>query len=196
MIENSYFAASAVFLIKTVFGVASGIVLLRLLLQWIRADFRNPFSQFVLTLTNPVIVPLRRLIPGIGGYDVATIVVLLALLVLEVLLLQLAVGRQTGLLAVIALTGANLVDLILTLFTFSILLGAILSFFGPRTDNPIGYLLTQLNGPLLRPIQRVLPKVNAGGMQLDLSPLVALVILQLLKLLILAPLLDWAHRLS
>lgn len=187
---ENYFAAAAVLVIQTVFGLFMLAVLLRFILQLVRADFYNPLSQAVVKVTNPVLKPLRRVIPGLGGIDVASVVLLIALQVVQLILIGLATSRLPGGMGLILLTVTELLALILNFYMVTIILQAILSWFGPSGRNPLIGLLHSVNEPLLTPARRIIPSLSG----IDLSPLVVVLLLQLSKILILAPLLDWAAR--
>jgi YggT family protein len=175
---NGYFSEAGTFLISVVFGFYILMVLLRFLLQVVRADFYNPVSQFIVKLTTPVLRPLRRAIPPLGGVDTASVTLMVVLQLVELLLIALIVadGAAPGTLLVLAV--AKLIKLTLWIFIIAILAQAILSWVQPHAYNPATILLYQLTTPVLRPIQRRLP-VFSG---IDLSPLVALVVLNLLVL--------------
>jgi len=183
----NYGANALRFLIETAFDLYAVVVALRFLLQAVRADFYNQLSQFVVKATNPPLVPLRRIIPGLGGQDIASLVLGAAVLFLKLLLLQLMVtGAPGNVLVLLPLACIELLDLFINILFYAIILHVILSWVAPDTYNPVALLLFSLTQPVLRPIQRVVPPM-AG---LDLSPLVALVGLQLLRMLLIAPLLD------
>src|SRR3569623_1252546 len=134
--ENQYFAASAVFLIQTLFGLYILAVMLRLLLQWVRADFYNPISQFLVKVTIPPLRPLRRVFPGWGGIDLASVLLLIVLEMIEQFLINTALGQAQpfpglALNAVIAL-----LDLLLNIYIFGIIIQAILSWVAPTSYNP------------------------------------------------------------
>jgi YggT family protein len=178
------------FLISLVFGIYMLLVMLRFLFQLVRADFYNPLSQFVVRATSPVLRPMRRLIPGIGGIDVAALVLLLALQFAEVLLIGLLPGRSLppGI-GILALVVGLLIKAFIYLYFFSILIQVVLSWINPMAyHHPVGQLVVQLNEPLMRPIRRLLPPM--GG--LDLSPMVAIVILAAFLFLLANPLIDFA----
>jgi YggT family protein len=178
---NGFFTDPLIFLIEVIVGFYILAVMLRLLLQWLHADFYNPMSQFIVKITNPVLVPLRRLIPGFGGIDWASVILLLLLAGLKLLLIYGVQGRLPPVSILVLLVLADLISLLLNIFIFSILIQVIISWVAPHQYNPVAVLLHQLNEPLLRPIRRLLPHV-AG---VDLSPLVALVLLQLSKMMLL-----------
>lgn len=166
------------FLIGTLFDLYIGIVLLRLFLQWVRADFYNPLSQFVVKVTNPLLLPLRKLIPGFGGIDIASLVLAYLLALVEVLLL-------TGMLFniqffnpwVFALAFFRLVAATFNLFAFMMLLRVLMSWIAPAGYNPVVAVLFQLTEPVLAPIRKLIPPI-AG---LDFSPMIFLLLLGFLS---------------
>jgi YggT family protein len=181
-----YLSNAGVFLIDTLFGLYLLAVMLRFLLAWVRADFYNPVSRFLVTITNPALIPLRRAVPGIAGIDLAAIVLLVVLEVLKLLLVGVVAGAALSLGGLVVLSFADLLGLLLNIFIVSVLIQAILSWIAPGTYHPLSTLLYQLNEPLLRPARRIVPVISG----LDLSPLVVVVALQLLKMLVVAPLTD------
>lgn len=190
--NGSYFSNAGVFLIQTVFGMYILAVLLRLLLQIVRADFYNPFSQFLVKITNPVLVPLRRVIPGLFGVDLAAVLLLLALQMAKLALIGLLINQGWNLGGLLLLAVADLLALLLNVFLFSILIQVILSWVRPGEYNPLTALLHHLNEPLLAPARRLLPPISG----LDLSPIVVLVALQLASMLVGAPLSDLGRALA
>lgn len=181
---NAYFTSPVEFLISTLFSLYILLVMLRFLLQRVRADFYNPVSQFIVKATNPPLRPLRRLIPGFGGIDVASLVLLLALQMLSLFLIALIRGGGIGLLPLLLWSMAELVDLAFNVFIFSILIQAILSWVNPGSYNPVSSILYSLNEPLLRPVRRLIPPISG----IDLSPLAVIIGLQVLKMLVGPPL--------
>jgi len=190
--ENQYFAASAVFLIQTVFGLYILAVLLRLILQWVRADFYNPVSQFLVKITNPPLKPLRRIIPGWGGVDIASVLLLIALQMAELALIDLALGSRMSPSNLFVSALAELLSLGINVVIGAILIQVILSWIAPGSYNPLIGLVHRIADPALAPARRIIPPISG----IDLSPLVALVVLQLLKILLVAPLVNFAHHLG
>ncbi len=182
---NGYLTNPLEFLISTLVGLYILIVMLRFLLGWVRADFYNPVSQFLVKVTNPVLVPLRRVIPALGRVDLAAIVLMLALQMLVLSLIAALRGVGFNLLALLLGSLAELVSLAFNVFIFAILIQVILSWINPGAYNPALALLYKLTEPILEPIRRRLPQMSG----LDLSPLIALIGLQVLKMLVLPPLL-------
>ncbi len=167
-------------LIDVVFGLVTYSLLLRFLMQLLRAPFRNPLGQAVIALTDWIVKPLRRVIPGAGGYDWASLLAawlaqiawLLALFAVFGAGFALLSGGGLGYVAVAALL--RLVEVALWILIVAVVAQAILSWVAP--DGPLSGLLNALTFPFLRPIRRVLPPL--GG-TLDLSPLVVIVLAQI-----------------
>lgn len=169
------------FLVDILLTLYSAVLLLRLLLQWVRADFRNPIARAIVQLTNPVILPLRRVLPPVGKIDTASVVALVLCTALKLWLLMLLVGVTLpagGLM--LRATALELVTLVLNTYLISIVLNALLSFVAPGNYSPAQLLLASICDPLLNPIRRVVPAI-AG---LDLSPLWACIAIQAVLLLL------------
>ncbi len=167
------------FLINTLFDLYLMVVLLRLWLQFAKADFYNPFSQFVVKATHPIVGPLRRLIPSVGRLDTATLVLALAIGALKLFVLGLLAGgtyTAPGL-----LLGAVFVILkeAFSLIFWVLIIRALLSWVN-QGYNPIAMVMEQLTEPFLAPIRKIIPP--AGGF--DWSILVAIIALQFFQLLL------------
>lgn len=177
---NSFLADATTLIVQVLFGLYILAVLLRFLFQLVRADFYNPISQVLVVLTNPLLKPLRRVIPGLFGVDIASLVLLFALQMLEMYVLTWLNNMTPGLLSLTVASLVSLVRLVINVYFYAVLLRVILSWFMPYgvRNNPAGDLLASLTEPLLRPARRLIPAV--GG--LDLSPIAVLVGLQLLQL--------------
>jgi len=182
--SSSYLTNPLVFLIQTLFGVYILAVLLRFLLQTVRADFYNPISQFLVKATNPPLKILRRFIPGFGGIDIASLVLVWALQALELLLVLTITSGTVSLIGPLLWAIPNLVELVINIYLFAILIQVILSWVSPGNYNPASALIYSLTAPILRPAQRLLPPM--GG--LDLSPMLVMIGLVLLKMLLMPPL--------
>ncbi len=181
--NEAYMSHAAIFLINTVTGIFLVLILVRLILQLVRADFYNPICQFIVKATNPVLKPLRRIIPGWGGFDIASVVVLLLVQMLALFLIYMAMGKAMSVSSLFVLSIADLLALTFNFFLVTILFQVILSWIGPGTYNPMTTLLYSLNEVVLNPARRVLPAMSG----IDLSPLIVLIVIQLLKILIVAP---------
>ncbi len=165
---------SLIFIVRTLADLYLVALLLRFVLQWVRGDFRNPVAQFVLTVTNPVVLPARRIVPSAAGIDLATLVVLCALECVTTWVLLALVGFRAPLGSLLLYTLLRLVSLTLWFYTGAIFIYAILSWFSNRSYNPMSAILSEIVEPLLRPVRRLLPPV-AG---FDLSPVLVMIALQ------------------
>ena len=181
---EAYFTNPLIFLIKTIFGLYIALVVIRFLLQWARADFYNPVSQFVVKLTSPVLRPLRKMIPGYRGLDTASVVLAWLLKAAELAILTLLLGLDRNPLGALAWALPALVGLIISIFLFAVLIRVILSWVNPDPYNPAVDLLTRLTDPIMRPAQRLIPPISG----IDLSPMVVMIGLVLLEMLLLPPL--------
>ncbi|NBC47203.1 MAG: YggT family protein [Gammaproteobacteria bacterium] len=181
---EAYFTNPLIFLVKTLFGLFIALVIIRFLLQWVRADFYNPISQFVVKFTSPVLRPLRKVIPGYAGVDFAAIVLAWLLKACELALLSMLMGLGRNPLAALGWALPALVSLVISIFLFAVLIRVILSWVNPDPYNPGVMLLSDVTDPIMRPAQRLLPPM--GG--IDLSPMVVMIGLVLLQMLLLPPL--------
>jgi YggT family protein len=169
---------AAFYLVKTFSDLYLLTFLFRFILQWVRADFYNPLSQFIVRATNPLVVPARRAIPSVGEVDVPTLVVLVLLQCLVTWLLLTMAGVTEPVDSFLLYVVLRMISLTLWLYSISILVYVILSFLAHAAYSPIAMLLGQVVGPVLRPVRRILPPI-AG---LDLSPWVVLILLQALMI--------------
>lgn len=195
MFGGPYITNAAQFLIATLFGLYILAVMLRVLLQLVRADFFNPVSQFLVKVTNPPLRPLQRVIPDWRRLDVAALLLLILLQATELALLAGLDPRPVAIPAVpglLVLSLAELLRLLLNIFFFTILIQVVLSWISPGQYNPAVHLLEQLNEPVMQPARRMLPPM--GG--LDLSPIVVLIALQLARILLVQPLTDLGYQLA
>jgi YggT family protein len=169
-----------IFLITTLGDLFVFALLLRFILQCLRAPARNPLSAFVVALTDFIVLPARRVIPGLWGLDLATFILAWLTAAVELwLVLQLkgyVLGSAVGVafVALAALAAIHIVRLTLYIVMFAIVLQAVLSWVNPY--NPLTPLLTAVTRPFLRPFQKLVPLVA----NVDLSPLFALIVCQLL----------------
>jgi YggT family protein len=179
--NSSYLANPLEFLITTLFSLYILAVMLRFLLGAVRADFYNPISQFLVRITNPLLKPMRKVIPSIGKYDTSALLLMLLLQLISLILIALL--RDINVSAVTLLIAAigELVMLAINVFMFAIVIQVILSWVNPGTYNPVTALLSSITSPIMRPIQRLIPPISG----IDLSPLVAIIGLQVLRMLIL-----------
>ncbi len=188
-----YLANSGVFLVHTLFGLYILIVMLRFLFQWVRADFYNPLAQFLVKATNPPLVPLRRIIPGFMGVDMAAVILAYLITIAKIALVNtLSYGSIPAIAGLSIMAFADLLSLLLNIFLFAILIQVILSWVSPHTSNPITSMLYSLTEPILGRARRIIPPISG----LDLSPILAMIFLQLLKMLVVAPISDIGRSLG
>ncbi|GMR03618.1 MAG: YggT family protein [Gammaproteobacteria bacterium] len=183
---NPYFNQAGVYLVQVLFEFYILAVLLRLLFQLVRADFYNPISQFLVILTNPPLRFLRRVIPGLGGIDLASVVLLLALKMLELYTIGWIKGFTPKPVGLAVVASADLLRLTLYVFIITILARVILSWFSSygMRRHPATDLMYSLTEPLMRPARRLIPPI--GG--LDLSPIAVFILLELALILLVQPL--------
>ena len=168
------------YLIDVFFGLVTYTLLLRLVMQLLRAPFRNPLGQAVMALTDWIVKPLRKVLPGYRGVDWATVVAAIVFQFAWLLALQFTFGRAfalfgPGIAFLLLATVIALVKALLWLVIIVVFAQAILSWVAP--DGPLAGVLNALTFPVLRPVRRVVPPI--GG-TLDLSPLIVIVLAQLL----------------
>jgi YggT family protein len=172
---------AAVYILQTIGSLYLLIVLLRFILQLVRADFYNPMSQFIVRATHPLLRPLRKIIPSVAGLDLASLVLaILVQLVLMALTLMLMGYGLVDPLQLLVWSIIGVTALFLKVFFFALIISVILSWVAQGSSNPAVELVNQICEPLLTPIRRLLPSM--GG--LDLSPIVAFLILNLLDMLV------------
>jgi YggT family protein len=186
--DSTYVTNPAIFIIDTLFSLYILAVMLRFLLQWCGAEFYNPISQFLVKATHPPLRILRRFVPPIGKIDTSSLVLVLALQMLADFSILMLKGVSIGIGALTILSITQLVSLLINIFIFAVFARALLSWLNPGTFNAASSILYSLTEPLLNVCRRFIP--DLGG--IDLSPLVALLLLQLAKMLILPPLQELA----
>ena len=180
------------FLIHTLFGLYLIAIMLRVLLQLTRADFYNPVSQFLVKVTNPPLIPLRRVIPGFMGIDFAAIVLMIVIKAVEIFLIVLIKGVSIKISGLVVLSIAELLRLLINVYFFTILIQVIISWVNPGTYNPAVSLLYSINEPLLSRARRIIPPISG----FDLSPIVVIILLQLISMLLIQPIADLGQGLA
>lgn len=156
------------------------IVLLRFLLQVARADFYNPLSQFIVKATNPLLLPLRRVIPGLFGIDIAGIVLGLCVQFVIFFLVLLFSGHVANPLLLLIASTLNLVAMAIQIYFFCLIVMIITSFVAPYTRHPFVMLSIQLLRPVSAPFQKILPPM--GGF--DLSPILIILAMKIVRILV------------
>ncbi len=173
----------AYFLVDTLFSLYLILLVVRLLLGLTRADFHNPISQFVVTATNPVIVPLRRILPPIGKIDTANVTLLVIFKLIQSSLLSLIRGENVSIAAIFTTSIIELLLLVIYVFIFSIIIQAVMSWVNPgasSSHNPLIGVVNSITRPIIEPFSRIIPKMG----MFDLSPLAALLFLNILLIIV------------
>jgi len=173
--------SALIFIAETLLSLALFVFLLRLLLQWARADFRNPIAQAVVKITNPIVLPLRRILPPVGKVDTASVVAVLLVAIVDVaIVFALREVFVPDPLTWVRAVAFEIIRTALSAYFYAILLYAVLSMIAPGGYSPVQSLLTSLCEPVLRPFRRIIPPI-AG---IDFSPLWALIAIQALLILL------------
>jgi len=172
---------AAIYVLQTLGSLYLLIVLLRFVLQLVRADFYNPLSQFAVRATQPLLKPLRRIIPSLFGLDMSSLVLaLIVQIVLMALTLLLAYHTTGSPVPLLIWSIIGVTALFLKIFFFALIISVILSWVAPGSHNPGAELVNQICEPALAPFRRILPSM--GG--LDISPILAFMVLKLLDMLV------------
>lgn len=179
------------FTIETVIGLYLIAVILRLLFQLCRVDFRNPISQMIVTITNPPLKFLRRFIPGLLGADMASVVLIVIVGIIKTTLLLSISGYQLNLPGVVVLALGEVVNILIWTLIISILITSVLSWVAPRASHPALYIVSGISNAVLNPFRSLLPAMSG----IDLSPLLAFLALNLATKLIVYPLTDLGRSL-
>ena len=200
---SGYLTSPLLLVINTLIDLYVLLVMLRFVLQMLRADFYNPISQFIVRATTPPLKPLRKFIPGIGGQDMASLVLCLLILLLKYVIIRAMGASMIDIVNVMAPIGtASIGALIIiaiadglatfiNIFLFAVIIQVILSWVNPGAYNPAIGVINTISRPVLRPVQRFIPPL--GG--LDLSPLFATLGLIVIKMLAVPPIVFIANQL-
>ena len=172
--------SALIYILQSLLTLALAVVMLRLFLQWARADFRNQICQGIVRVTNPLIVPLRRILPPIGRIDTASVVAVLLVAIVEVVIITSLSGVPLDPLYVLRAALLEIVTKALWLYFYAIFLYALISMVAPGGYSPLHSLLASLCEPVLRPFRRFIPPL--GG--IDLSPLWAGILIQAILILL------------
>jgi YggT family protein len=179
-------SGALIFLVNVVFGLFTVALLLRFHLQWARAPHRNPFSLFLQALTDFMVRPARRVIPGLWGLDLATLALAWLAQFLELLIVLQLRGYQLGpqagqaFAALVLMAGVMLLKIWLYIVMVAVIVHAVLTWINPY--SPVMPLLGSMTRPFVRVFQRLVPPIG----NVDLSPLFVIVIIQLMLMLVVA----------
>ncbi|KTC17473.1 YggT family protein [Pseudomonas viridiflava] len=172
---------AAIYVLQTLGSLYLMLILLRFVLQLVRANFYNPLSQFIVKATQPLLKPLRRIIPSIFGLDMSSLVLaIIVQMILMALTLLLMFGTTGDPLHLLLWSIISVTALFLKIFFFALIISVILSWVAPGSHNPGAELVNQICEPALAPFRRIVP--NLGG--LDISPILAFLVLKLLDMLV------------
>jgi YggT family protein len=168
-----------VYLIQTVLSLLLLAMLLRFLLQLVRADFYNPISQFLAKVTNPLVLPLRKVIPGYGGLDLASLFLAVLLQLLGIVAILVLNGIATPpILLLLVWSALGVIGLLVNIYFFALLAMIILSWVAAGSNNPAIHLLYQITEPVMAPFRKMLPPM--GGM--DFSPILVFILINVIQI--------------
>ena len=171
----------AIYLLQTFLSLFMFAALLRFLLQVVKADFYNPISQFIVKVTDPAIIPLRKIVPSVGGYDLASVVLVVLVQMAGLLLIVMLYGAafpNPVLLIIWSILGV--LSMLLQAYFFILLATIIVGWVAPGSRHPVVILLHQISEPVMAPVRRVVPPL--GG--LDFSPIVIFIGINIAQILL------------
>lgn len=180
----NYFGNAGSYIIDTVFGLALYLVLLRYWMQWVHANFRNPIGQFVIAVSNPIVIPLRRLLPSIGSIDTATLALAFIIAIIKTLLWFTLANYSAPWLSMLAYSLGEVIEASIYLFMAAIFFQIIASWINPHSHHPVLEIAHSIAEPLMAPARRLIPPI-AG---LDISPILVFMFLNLSLMLVVSPL--------
>lgn len=175
-------------LVNTIGSLIVTLVVLRFLLQLVRADFYNPMSQFIVRFTNPMLMPLRRIIPGLGGFDLASVVLAYVLQMLFIVAVLLMYGGIAPIANMLIWGAIALFALVLKIYFWGMVIVIIVSWIAPSSYNPAVVLVQQLLEPVMQPVRNIVP--DLGG--LDLSPIFLFLGIKIIEILLIGTLAQMA----
>jgi YggT family protein len=174
------FATALVFIINALSSLVLLILLLRLILPLLRADFRNPIAQGILKITSPLVIPVRRVVPSFGRFDTATILVAFGIQFLAIWVTIKIFGSSVPYVYIAYAAVIKLLVLTVNLFIYAIVIRIVLSWIAQGQYNPVTAFVSTITEPVLRPFRRIIPAM--GGF--DISPVFAVILLSALQIII------------
>ena len=168
------FAQIGIFLVDTIVSFLVFLLLARFHFQWLRVPFRNPMGEFLLATTNWIVMPARRVVPGLVGLDLATLILAWLLQALGLWAQAAIAGAEPSLVAIAAIAAVDLVRYSVYILVFAVFVQVAISWINP--DAPLGPFFDMVTRPFLRPLRRFVPPAG----RVDLTPLVLLIILYVL----------------
>ena len=169
------FNNAAIFLITTLFDLYLIVLAVRLILAWMRANYFNPITRFIISITQPLVAPVRRFLPTYKGFEFATLFWMIGFELIKIVIISVLFIGAIDFITILIIAILSSIKMILNVFFYSILIGAIMSFISPQ-PTPLGEILHLISSPILRPLRRIIPPI--GGM--DITPIPAMIILQVL----------------
>ena len=186
----SYLNNGGTFLIDAIFGLFIFCVLIRFWMHWTHADFRNPIGQFLVQITNPLLIPFRQVIATNRGFALATLGIAIALTTIKFFILFAMNNQTPAIIGLIILAIADVLKSSVFIFLGALFIRVISSWIAPQGSyNPFLAVVHSLTEPLMAPARRLIPSM--GGM--DLSPILIFIFLQLSLIIIVAPISDLAR---
>lgn len=172
------------FIVSTIFDIFALVVAVRFVMQAARVDYYNPIAQMVVKITDPALKPLRKIIPGFGGYDIAALVLCLLVIVVKQVFLNVLGFTNMGGITLLVASFLEVLNIMFNIFIFGLFVMALLSWIVQDPNNPLYELLRALTNPVLRIVRRFVPPM--GG--LDLSVMAAIIGLMAIKILVMGTL--------
>jgi YggT family protein len=172
----------AFFIVGLLFDFYITILMIRLMLALVHADYYHPITQFVIKLTNPIVKPLKRILPDIRGFEISTLLVMLIVSALKFFIIIMASFGVPNIIGLFILAFAELLNLFFQTLTIVVILQALISWINPH--SPLYPMLYKMTSPLMRPIQRMIPPISG----IDISPIFVVIIFQLLIIVMVNPL--------
>jgi YggT family protein len=167
------------YLIQTLLSLYLVAMLLRFLLQLVHADFYNPICQFLVKVTNPLVLPLRKVIPGFAGMDMASLLLAIGLQLAGIVALLMINGLGLpGIVQLLLWSVLGVIGLLVNIYFFALLAMIILSWVAPGSQHPAIYLLHQITEPVMAPVRKMLPAM--GG--LDFSPILVFILINVIQI--------------
>lgn len=176
--------SALLFLVQTLFDIYLIVLFTRVILVYVRANYFNPLTQFIVKCTDFIVKPLKRIVPNYNNIEFASILLFILLEMIKILLLNFLEIGAANLLGLFVLAMGDGIKLIIQFFTYAIIIQALISWF--PNPSPLNHILYQITSPVMRPIQKMVPPI--GGF--DISPIPALILLQLLIIVLVNPIMS------
>ena len=180
----NYLSNASIYLIETLLGFLLYIVLLRFWMQWVKANFKNPIGQFIISVTNPLVIPLRKILPSVGAVDSATVLLAYVIALIKTSIVLKLLGYSPAWLGLLMFSLGEVIEASIYLFIVAIFIQIVVSWINPHSYHPIIETARSISEPLMAPARKLIPSI--GG--LDFSPIAVLIFLNLSLQLIVAPL--------